>query len=103
MGFNNITATYEKGNIEVDVSLTGQSGGGGGPLGGFGGLLGGIASSAMLQSGQQVTVAGIPSAIQPDGTLTIPLQDGSFLAFTSPDLENPDAAIAARLPPCWRS
>lgn len=94
MGFNNITATYEKGNIEVDVSLTGQAGGGGGPLGGLGGLIGGIASSAMLQNGQQVTVAGIPSSIQPDGSLTVPLQDGSFLTFTSSDLDTPDEAIA---------
>ena len=34
MGFTNITAVYEKGNISVNVSLTGQSGGGGGGLAG---------------------------------------------------------------------
>lgn len=95
MGFNNITAEYEKGNIQVNVSLTGQAGGGGGgPLGGLGGLLGGIASSAVLQGGQQVTVAGLPAAIQPDGMLMVTLQDGSFLTFDSPDLDSADAAIA---------
>lgn len=95
MGFNNITAEYEKGNISVNVSLTGQAGGGGGgPLGGLGGLLGGIASSAVLQGGQQVTVAGLPAAVQPDGMLMVTLQDGSFLTFDSPDLDSADAAIA---------
>lgn len=96
MGFNNISATYESNDITVNVALTGQSGGGGGggPLGGLGGFLGGIASNAVLQSGQQVTVAGIPSAFQPDGTLMVPLEDGSFLTFQSPNFNNADAAIA---------
>ena len=97
MGFTNITAVYEKGDISVDVSLTGESGGGGGGGGfaaGLGGLLGGIAQSAILQSGQQVTVAGLPSSVQPDGTLTVPLEDGSFLTFVSPDLGDADAALS---------
>ena len=95
MGFTNITANYENGDISVNVSLTGEAGGGGaGALGGLGGLFGGIAQSAILQTGQQVTVAGIPSSIQQDGTLTVPLEDGSFLAFSSPDLTDADAAIA---------
>ena len=95
MGFTNITAVYEKGDISVNVSLTGQSGGGGGGLaGGLGGIFGGLAQSAILQTGQQVTVAGLPSSVQPDGTLTVPLEDGSFLAFMSPDLDNADAALS---------
>ena len=94
MGFNNISATYEKGNLEVDVSLTGQSGGGNGGLGGLGGLFGGIAQSAMLQSGQQVTVGGLPSTVQQDGTFMIPLENGSFLTFSSNDFNTASEAIA---------
>ena len=95
MGFTNITAIYEKDDISVNVSLTGEAGGGGGgAFGGLGGIFGGIAQSAILQSGQQVTVAGLPSSVQPDGTLTVPLEDGSFLTFMSPDLNDPDAAIS---------
>lgn len=94
MGFNNITAVYEKDNISVDVSLTGQAGGGGGPLGGLGGIFGGIAQSAILQGGQQVTVAGLPSSVTPDGVLNVPLEDGSILSFMSSDLDTADAALA---------
>jgi len=96
MGFSNINAVYEKDDISVTVSLTGQSGGGsgGGGLAGLGGLIGGFAQSALLQSGQQVTVAGLPSSVQPDGTLTVPLEDGSLLTFVSQDLDDADAALA---------
>ena len=98
MGFTNITAVYQKGGATVSVSLTGASGGGsasglGGLLGGLGGL-GGLAQSALGQSGQQVTVAGIASTFGADGTLTIPLEDGSLLAFDSPNFNNPDQAIS---------
>ena len=95
MGFTNITAVYEKDNIAVDVSLTGQAGGGGGgALGGLGGIFGGIAQSAILQSGQQVTVAGLPSSVTPDGVLNVPLEDGSILTFMSSDIDTADAALA---------
>ena len=75
MGLTNITAEYEKGDVSVNVTLTGAAGGGGagaGGLGGLGGLFGGLAQSALLQSGQQVTVAGIPSTVQPDGNVVVP-------------------------------
>lgn len=95
MGFTNITAVYEKDDIAVDVSLTGQAGGGGGgALGGLGGIFGGIAQSAILQGGQQVTVAGLPSSVTPDGVLNVPLEDGSILTFMSSDLDTADAALA---------
>ena len=97
MGLANITAEYEKGDVTVTVTLTGAAGGGGagaGGLGGLGGLFGGIASSALLQSGQQVTVAGIPSTVQPDGNLIVPLEDGSLLSFQSPDLNSADDALS---------
>jgi len=95
MGFTNITAVYEKDGITVNVTLTGQAGGGGGgALGGLGGLFGGIAQSALLQSGQQVTVAGLPSSVQPDGVLNVPLEDGSILSFMSPDLDTADTALS---------
>lgn len=74
----------------------GQSGGGagGGGLGELGGLFGGIAQSAILQNGQQVTVAGLKSSVQPDGTITVPLEDGSILTFESYDLDDADSALA---------
>ena len=95
IGFTNISAEYEKGDISVNVSLLGTSGGGSsGGLGDLGGLFGGFAQTALLQSGQQVTVAGLPSTVQPDGTLTVPLEDGSMLTFDSPDLGTADAALS---------
>ena len=94
MGFNNITAVYSNNNISVNVSLTGAAGGGtGSGLGGLGGLLGGIAQAAMAQSGQQVTVAGIPSTLNAEGALTVPLEDGSLLVFDSPNVNSADAAL----------
>lgn len=93
MGFSNINAEYEKGDIVVEVSLVGTSGGGG-QGGGLGGLFGGIAQNALLQTGQQVTVAGLPSSLQADGTLTVPLEDGSLLMFQSNDLDSADAALS---------
>ena len=66
----------------------------GGGLGGLGGLFGGIAQSAILQGGQQVTVAGLPSSVTPDGVLNVPLEDGSILSFTSSDFDSADAALS---------
>jgi hypothetical protein len=95
MGFSNVSAEYQKGNVSVNVTLIGTSGGGSaGGIGNLGGLFGGIAQSALLQSGQKVTVAGLASTVQPDGALTVPLQDGSLLTFDSPDLNSADAALA---------
>ena len=96
MGLTNITAEYEKGDVTVTVTLTGAAGGGAGAggLGGLGGLFGGVVQSALLQSGQQVTVAGIPSTVQPDGNLVVPLEDGSLLTFMSPDLNSADDALS---------
>ena len=54
MGISMTTATYEKGDISADVSLTGSGGGSG--LG----ALGSLASMGMMQSGRQVRVAGLP-------------------------------------------
>jgi len=75
----------------------GAAGGGnlglGGLLSGFGGL-GGLAQAALGQSGQQVTVAGIPSSINPEGALTVPLEDGSLLVSDSPNFNNPDQTIS---------
>lgn len=90
-GFTNISATYEKDDIDVDVSLTGTGGGGG--LGELGGLFGGIAQNALLGAGQQVTVGGIPSSLQNDGTITVPLANGSLLLFESSDLDTADEAL----------
>lgn len=95
MGFSNISADYEKGDVSVNVSLLGTSGGGAaGGLGELGGLFGGIAQSAILQNGQQVTVAGLASTISPDGMLTVPLDDGSMLTFDSNDLDSAAEALA---------
>ena len=94
MGFNNISAAYSNNSINVNVSLTGAAGGGAGSgLGSLGGFLGGIAQAAIGQSGQQVTVAGIPSSLTPDGTLTVPLEDGSLLIFESNSVNSAGDAL----------
>lgn len=86
MGLSNITATYEKGSDTVNVSLTGSAGGGSG--------LGGLIGLAQMGGGQQVTVAGIASSLNSDGTLMVPLEKGSLLTFESPDFNTADEAIA---------
>ena len=88
-GFNNITATYKKAAHSATVSLTGGSGG----SGSMGGFLGGIAKLGM-QAGQQVKVAGLPAAVQTDGTIAVTLDSGAFLTFKSPAFSNQQSALA---------
>lgn len=90
MGFANITADYEKGDETVTVSLTRA----GGAAGGFGQLISGFARAGMLGGGRQIRVGGLPATIQPDGTVTVPLEDGSFLTFSGSSFTDPDSAIA---------
>ena len=89
LGFTNITATYKKGEQSATVSLTGAGGGGAG----LGGLLGGIAKMG-AQAGQQVRVAGLPAAVQTDGTISVTLENGSFLTFNSPSFRDQTTALA---------
>jgi|GEM_PF-1903310 len=89
MGFSNTSARYQKNGMSVTVSLTGGAGGA------FGlGALGGFASLAILQSGRQVRVAGLPAVINPDGSVMVPLEDGSFLSFESSDFNDADSALS---------
>jgi hypothetical protein len=90
LGFNNVSATYAKGETRATVSLTGSGGGGGG---GLGGLLGGIARIG-LQGGQQVRVGGLPASVQADGTIAVTLENGSFLTFVSPAFHDQTTALA---------
>jgi hypothetical protein len=90
LGFTNVTATYTKGQTTATVALTGTGGSGGG---GLGGLLGGFARAGLAGSGQPVRVAGLPASVQPDGTITVTLEDGSFLSFSSPSFSSQDAAL----------
>ncbi|MEE4218354.1 MAG: hypothetical protein V2I48_12145 [Xanthomonadales bacterium] len=85
MGFSNISATYAKGSNTVDISLTGSAGGSG---------LGGLLGLAQMGGGQQVTVAGITSSLNSDGSLMVPLENGSLLMFESSDFNTADEAIA---------
>jgi hypothetical protein len=91
LGFNNISAKYEKGGHVATVSLTGGSSGAGG---GLGGVLGGIARLGIKSSGKQIKVGGLPASAQPDGSITVTLEDGSFLTFVSQDFHDADAALA---------
>lgn len=88
MGFSNTTARYEKEGKSANVSLTGGAGGGSGL-----GALSSLATMGMLQAGRQVRVAGLPAAVNPDGTILVTMQDGSFLNFKSPDFNDADAAL----------
>jgi hypothetical protein len=87
LGFNNISATYEKGETNATVALTGGQSGNA-----LGGLLGGIAALG-VQTGQQVRVAGLPASVQPDGTISVTLEDGSFLTFSSPSFSDQDSSL----------
>ncbi len=88
MGFNNITATYKKATNTATVSLTGGQSGNA-----LGGLLGGIARMG-AQAGQQVRVAGLPAAVQPDGGISVSLERGSFLIFKSSEFHDQQSALA---------
>ena len=39
-------------------------------------------------------VAGLPATVQPDGTITVTLEDGSFLTFSSPSFSTQETALA---------
>jgi hypothetical protein len=90
LGFSNVTATYTKGETTATVALTGTGGDGGG----LGGLLGGFARAGLAGTGQQVRVAGLPATVQPDGTITVTLEDGSFLMFSSPNFSTQETALS---------
>lgn len=87
LGFNNITATYTKGEMRATVSLTGGGGGG------LGGLLGGFAKLG-AQAGQQIRVGGLPGAVQADGTISVTLENGSFITFVSPSFSDQASSLA---------
>jgi hypothetical protein len=89
LGFTNVTAEYEKGENTTNVSLTGGASGSG-----LGGLLGGFARAGIASSGKQVRVGGLPATVQPDGSIMVTLEDGSFLSFQSPQFDDADAALA---------
>jgi hypothetical protein len=89
LGFTNVTAQYEKGSNSATVSLTGGASGSG-----LGGLLGGFARAGIASAGKQVRVGGLPASVQPDGTIMVTLEDGSFLSFSSPQFGDADAALA---------
>lgn len=89
MGISITTASYEKGGDSADVSLTGGMSNGTGL-----GALGGLAAMGMLQSGRQVRVGGLPAAVNPDGTILVTLEDGSFLSFKSRNYNDADSALA---------
>jgi len=90
LGFSNVTATYMKGETTATVALTGTGSGGGG----LGGLLGGFARAGLAGTGQQVRVAGLPATVQPDGTITVTLEAGSFLTFSSASFSTQETALA---------
>ena len=91
LGFTNVTATYSKADTTATVALTGTGAEGGG--GGLGGLLGGFARAGLASSGQQVLVAGLPASVQPDGMISMTLEDGSFLTFSSPSFDSQETAL----------
>ena len=89
LGFTNVTATYTKDEHEATVALTGTGGGGG-----LGDLLGGFARAGLAGTGQQVRVAGLSASVQADGTITVTLEDGSLLMFSSPSFDSQEAALS---------
>jgi hypothetical protein len=41
-----------------------------------------------------VRVAGLPATVQPDGTIAVTLEDGSFLTFSSSKFSTQETALA---------
>lgn len=85
MGFSNTSATYGKGGNRVEVSLTGGS-----ALN----ALSGLAAMGMMQGGKQVRVANLPATLSNDGSLLVPLEDGSLLRFESRNFSTADEALS---------
>jgi hypothetical protein len=94
VGISNIAAVYEKGEVAVDVSLTGGGGGATGLDGALGSVLGGFARLGVEESGRPVRVGGLPASVLPDGSITVTLEAGSFLTFTSSAFTDQDSALA---------
>lgn len=89
MGFATTTARYRKDGKTVTVTLMGGAGGGSGL-----GALSSLAAMGMMQGGKQVRVAGLAATVGPDGTISVTLEDGSFLSFKCPDFDDADSALA---------
>jgi hypothetical protein len=94
LGMSNITAEYSKGDATLTVSLIGGQGSGGA----FGGALGSIAQMGMMQSGKRVRIQGLPATIDPQGKVTIQLNDGAFISVSSPQYQQQDTALEALEP-----
>jgi hypothetical protein len=94
LGFANVSATYQKKDTDVSVSLTRGAGGGDAVTAGFGALLGGFARAGILHSGKSVRVGGLPATVQEDGTVMVALEDGSFLSFMSSSFSDADSALS---------
>jgi len=90
LGMRNVSAAYTKGGKTIRVSLLGGSGGGGG----LAGALGGMARMGMMGNSQRdVSVAGLPTSILPDGQMMVTLKDGSLLTFECSAFSTPDTAL----------
>jgi len=91
LGFTNVSSMYEKSGHSATVSLTGGNAGGGA----IGAALGGLAKFGVKAGGgKQVKVAGLAGSVQPDGSVMVTLDDGSFLGFSSADFHGADEALA---------
>lgn len=85
MGFSSTSAEYRKGDVRVEIQLTGGS-----SLN----ALGGLAAMSMMQAGKQVKVAGLPAVIDNSGKILVRLEAGSLLNFSSRAFQDADAALA---------
>lgn len=94
MGMTSIIGEYRKGDDTLTVTLIGGQGSGS-P---FGGALGGLAKMGMMQNGKRFRVQRLKASVDPQGQITVNLDDGSFITIKSPQHSRQDDALKALEP-----
>ena len=91
LGMRSASGSYTKGNLTIKVSMIGGSGSGAG----LAGAIGGMARLGLMGGTQQqeVSVAGLPTSILPDGQMMVTLEDGTILSFQCRAFKTPEAAL----------
>ena len=89
MGIRNANAEYEKDGVRVRVTF--MSGGGGR---GIGSAISSFARMGIVGGGRQVTIAGLPANVLPDGTVLVTFGDDSSLNFESSAYQTAEESLA---------
>ncbi|NIB43900.1 hypothetical protein HBA55_30135 [Pseudomaricurvus alkylphenolicus] len=94
LGMGSIIGEYSKDGKTLTVTLIGSKGSGGA----FAGALGGLAKMGLMQQGRRFRVQGLKASADPQGQITITLDDGSFITVKSPQYSRQEEALKALEP-----